>query len=247
MIDRFERRPHSFHRHHVGSRRAGDHDNLDTEYTCGFDLRVGSRAAAILGNDGLDAVFPQKIKLAFEREGTAVEEIFDVGKGKRRIDRIDAAHQIKMLRSDLGMRGALAAGRQKDTPRCRAKRGDGRWNIRNDVPMIAWYWHPFGTDECDDGYAAAFGCGRGIGRNAFGERMGRINQQVVTSGHQEIGEALRTAEAADADGNRLFCRSLRAARQRQQDVEVFSRGKFGGKSARFARAAEDQNAGPVHV
>lgn len=247
MIDRFERRFDRSDRRHGGSGRARDHDKLDAEQAGGLDLGISGRTTAVLGNDRVDAIFPHELYLAFEREGTAVEYVFDVSQSERRIDGIDATHEVEMLRRDLRVMGTLSACRQKDAPKGRAKRGDGSGNIRHDMPVIAGFRNPLRADERDGGNAGAFHCRRGIGRNALGERMGGVDQQIVTSRHQEFGKAFRPAEAADADGNGLFGWCLRAAGQRQQDVEIVSAGKLRGKPARLACAAQDQNAGLVHV
>lgn len=247
MIDRFERRFHRFDRRHDGSGRAGDHDNLDTEQACGLDLGIGRRAAAVLGDDGIDTMLPHQVDFALEREGTTVEDVVDIDKGKRRIDGIDAAHQIEMLWGDLGVMGALTAGRQKDAARGGAKCRNRRRDIRSDMPVIARFGHPFRANEGERADTRAFRSNRGIGRNAFGEGMGGIDQQVIASSRQEVYKPLRTTEAADTDGNRLLGGSLRAARQRQENVELFPRGKFFGKPARLAGSAEDQNTGLLHV
>lgn len=247
MIDRFERRFDRFHRSHGDRRRAGNHDELGAEETGGLNLGIGGRTAAILGDDSIDAMFPHEFDLALKREGAAVEHICDVRQKERRFDGIDTAHQIKMLRGDLGMMSALASGRKKDAARGGAKCCDCSRDVRHDMPMVAGFRDPFGTDQDDRGNAAACGCSCSIGRNAFGEGMGSIDQKVVAFGRQKIGKALRTAEAADTDGNGLSDRSFRSTGQRQKDIEIVSLGEFGGKPARFPRAAEDENAGLVHV
>lgn len=247
MIDRFKRRFDRFDRSHGGSGRAGDDDALSAKQAPSLDLGIGRRTAAVLGDDGVDAVFPHELNLTFEREGATVEHIFHVGKRKRRVDGIDAAHQIKMLRGDLGMVSALATRRQEDAARGGAECRDGRGYVGDGMPVVAGFRHPLGTDERDRGNATAFDCRRGIGGDTFGEGMSGIDQQVVACGHQEIGEALGATEATDTNGNGLRSRGLRAAGERQQDLEIVSPGEFGGKPARFARAAQDQNAGLVHV
>lgn len=247
MIDCLERCFHRFDRRHDGSGRAGDHDNLDTEQTGGLDLGIGRRAAAVLGDDGIDTILPHQVDFAFEREGATVEDIVDIGKGKRRIDGIDAAHQIEMLWGDLGVMGALTPGRQKDAARHGAKGCDRRRNIGDAMPMIARFGHPFRANEGKRVDTGAFSSNGGIGRNAFGEGMGGIDQQVIASSRQEARKPLRTTEAANTDGNRLLGGSLRAACQRQENVEIFPCGKFFGKPARFAGSAEDQDTGLLHV
>ncbi len=247
MTDRFERRFHRFDRRQGGSGRAGDHHDLEPKQARGLDLGIGRRAAAVLGDDSVDTVLPHQFDFALEREGATVENIFDIGKGERRIDGIDAAHKVEMLRRDLGMVGALPAGRQEDAARSRPKGCNRLRNIGHDMPVVARFRQPFGADErkCRD--TRASGGHRSIGRNAFGEGMGGIDQQAVAAFGQESRQAVGPAETADTDRNRLSGRGLRAAGKRQQDVELFARGKFRGQSARLAGAAEDQDTGLLHV
>lgn len=247
MIDRFERRFHRFDRRHDGSRRARDHDDLEPKQACRLDLRIGRCAAAVLCNDGIDTILPHQVDFTFEREGATVEEIFDIGKGKRRIDGIDATDQIEMLWSDFGMMSALPAGRQEDAARGRPKCGNRRWNVGHDMPMIARFRDPFRTDERERRDTGTFGGRRGICRNALGEGMGGIDQEITSSFRQEGRKTLCPAEPPNANGNRLLGRSLRAAGQRQENVEVFPRGKRCSQPARLAGAAEDQDTGLLHV
>ena len=247
MIDCLERRFHRFDRRHAGSGRARDHDDLEPKQACRLDLRIGRPTTAVLCNDGIDTILPHQLDFAFERKGATVEEIFDIGKGKRRIDRIDAADQVEMLWGDFGVMSTLPAGRHKNAARGGAKGNDGRRNIGHDMPVIASFGHPFRANEGERTDTGAFSSNGGIGRNAFSEGMSGIDQQVIASCRQEVRKPLCTTEAADADGNRLVGRSLRAARQRQQDIEVLSRRKARGKLARLAGAAEDQDTGLLHV
>lgn len=246
MIDRFERGFDRFDRRDGGSGRTSDDDDFDAEQTRGFDLRVGGRTAAILGHDRIDTMFLHQVDLTLEREGAAVEHVFDIRHDQRRIDGINAAHQIEVLWGNLGMVRALPSGRQKDAARGGSKRSDGGRNIRHDMPVVAGFGHPFGPNKRDGAYAAAFGHSRRIGGDALGEGMRGVDQHVVASLRQEARQAFRTAEATDAHRDRLFGWSLGAAGQRQQDVEVPSCGKSSGKVARLARATEDQNTGLVH-
>ncbi len=247
MIDRFERRFYRFDRRHGGSGRSRDHHDLEPKQARSLDLGIGCRSTAVLGDHGIDTMLLHQIDLTLECERATVENIVDIDKGERRIDRIDAANQIEMLRSDLCMMSALPAGRQKDTTRGRSECCDRRRNIRHDVPMIACYRRPFGTDERECGDAGAFGNCRGIGRNAFGEGMGCIDKQIIASLHQKGRKPFRAAEAADANRDRLLGRGLRAPGQRQENVEVFPRRKRGGQPARLACATEDQDTGLLHV
>lgn len=247
MIDRFERRFHRFDGRHDGSGRTRDHHDLEPEQARCLDLGIGCHAAAILGDDGIDTMLAHQVDFAFKREGATVEEIFDIGKGKRRIDGIDATDQIEMLWGDFGMMSALPAGRQEDAARGRPKCGNRRRNVGHDMPVIASFGYPFRADDRERRDTGVLSRRRGVGRNALGERMGGIDQKVITSFAQEVRKTLRTAETANADRNRLLGGGLRAASQRKKKVEVFPWGKRGDEPARLAGAAKDQDTGLLHV
>ncbi len=247
MIDHCQRRLDSVDRLDDRGRRARDHHHLDAEQAGCLDLRIGGRTAAILCDDDVNVVLPQKIAFTVQRERTTLEDVFDIIKRKRRFDGIDAANEVVMLRSGLRMMGTLPARRQEDLAGEGAKRFDGSRNAPHVPPAIAGHALPFGTAQSDRGNAGSLGRESGIGRNALGEGVRGVDQQVISADFQEIGKCCSAAKTADANRNRLRGRFFRAAGKRQQNIAIITRRQRLGQQPRLAGTAEDQDAGSSHV
>lgn len=247
MIDRRQRCLDSVDRLDVRGRRARDHHHLDTEQARCLDLRIGGGTAAVLGDDGVDVVLPQQIAFAVQRERTTLEDIIDIIKRKRRFDGVDAADEIVMLRCGLRMMRALPARRQEDMAGGGAKRFDGSRNAPHLPPAIARPALPFGTAQSDGSNAGGLSRESGIGRNALGERVGGVDQQVMSAGPQKSGESRSAAETADTNRNRLRGRFFGAAGKRQKNIAIITPRERLSQQPRLAGAAKDQDAGSSHV
>jgi len=152
-----------------------------------------------------------------------------------------------MLRRGFRMMRALPARRQEDMAGGGAKRFDGSRNALHVPPAIARPALPFGTAQSDGSNAGGPSCESGIGRNALGEGVRGVDQQVISAGLQEIGKCGSAAETADASRNRLRGRFLSATGKRQQNIAIIPRRERLGQQPRLAGAAEDQDAGSSHV
>ena len=84
-------------------------------------LREGCRAAAVLADDGVDAMLLEQRELVGFGERPARQDVGRVGHGERRLDRVDAADQIGVLRRGLEGGDLLPAQRQEDPPRLLAQ------------------------------------------------------------------------------------------------------------------------------
>lgn len=246
MIDRRQRRRDSFDRLDRGRLSPRDHQHLDAEQAGCLDLRIGGGAAAVLGNDDIDMVLPQQSQFAFQRERTAIEDIIDIRKRQRRLDGVDAADEIVMLRCRFRIMRTLPAGCHEDAARGGAKRSDRRRNASQVPPMIARQALPFGTAQSDCGYADGLGSMGGIGGNALGEGMRGVDQQIISAGLQEIGERRSPAETTDSNRNRLRGRFFGTTGQRQKNVAIVTRRERFGQQTRLVGAAEDQDARSSH-
>lgn len=246
MIDRRKRRLDSFDHGERGGRRARDHHHLDAKQAGRLDLRIGG-AAAVLRDDDVDMVLSQQGALAFQRERAAIKHIVGIDKRRRRIDGIDATDEIEMLRRRFGVMRALPARRQEDMARGGAERCDGSRNALHILPSIARLTVPFGAPQSDRSDRGGFGSDGGVGGNSFGERVRGVDQKIISTGLQKIGERHSTAETADTNRNRLSSRFFGAAGQRQENIAIITRRERFGDQARFAGAAENEDAGSSHV
>lgn len=247
MIDRRKRRFDGFDRCDDRRRRARHHHHLDAEQARRLDLRIGGGAAAVLGNDDIDMMPPQQSAFAFQREGAAIEDVVDIRKPKRPFGGVDAADEIVMLRRRFRMVSALPARRQEDMAGRLAECRDGRRDALHVPPAIARQALPFGAAQSDRSERGGRGRDGGVFGNSFGERVRGVDQQPVAPGFQKVGQRHGTAETTNTDRNRLLGRFLGTSCQRQQNIAIITRRERFGEQARFARAAENQDAKSSHV
>ncbi|ODS01988.1 hypothetical protein AUC69_00345 [Methyloceanibacter superfactus] len=142
------------------------------------DLAVGRLAAAILGDHHVDAMPLQQHAVVRLAEGAPRGEIDGVGHGKRRIDRIDAAHQINMLGRRGEGRYLFSAERKKDAPGRGAQGRDCFGDRIHLDPLIAIRLLPSSTPERDERHAGKRGGADCVGRDLRGVRMGGVNQRA---------------------------------------------------------------------
>ena len=247
MIDSIKRSLERADGRHGGSRAAGDHQHRYAEQPCRLDLGIGSASAAVLGDDAIDQVLLQQPDFPGEIEGAAIEDADDVGRLQRRIDGIDATHQVEMLREPIGMMRLLPADRQEDAARRGAERRKRRRDIRHLMPLVANNWQPGLATESKKRDIGNLGRISGVGRDLPRKGMGGIDHHLDALGFEKVGETRTAAEAADADRRTLGERLLRPPGQRQQNVDAFVLRKLLRQQPSLGRAPQDQDAGLAHV
>jgi len=246
MIDPTERSLHRFDHRQTGGLSALDHNHLDAKLPCGLDLAVGRVTAAVLGDDDLDLMLSQHVKLVGQAKRTPAVNVADMRHRQRRLDGIDAADPIMVLRRGVRLMRLLTAGCKEDTQGLGAKCSDSLRNAVHGKPVIASDRHPCGTAQRESGHMALSSSRCGIGRDAGCKRMRGIYQQVDLFVADIAGKPLSAAETAAAHRNGLGRRIGGSSGKRQDDLEIRSRGKSRRQRSGLGRAAEDQNAGLAH-
>lgn len=231
----------------IRDRRPLDEQDGKIERACGGDFCLCGLATGIFADDHIDPFVAQQGDLVLDGEGAAGEQVFDIGCIERRIDRIDAAHEIVMLRSRVESLRFLPTDGQEDTERRFTQRRYGIGNRGDARPAVAgnlFPAEPLQPQQRNAGHTA----GRaGIGGNLFGEGMRGVDQEIDRMRYKVGGKPFRAAETAGADRHGLRCRIERAAGQRQRDGEIGTFAKPTGQVARFGRAAENEDASLVHA
>ena len=224
-----------------------DQNDGKAEAARGGDLAVGGLAAGILADDHVDATLAQKRLLRLDGEGAAGEQVVDMGSGKRRIDGINAAHEIMVLRRGIESLRLLPADGEEHAARHIAQRRHGPGHRGNPRPAVALDLLPAEPFEPEERNARRRARRAGIGGNPPCKGMGRIDQQVDGLG-QEMGlEPRRAAEAAGAHRDGLRRGVERAAGERQRDGKIGPAGKPAREAARLGRAAQYEDAFLVHA
>jgi hypothetical protein len=247
VIDRRQHRFNGGNRLHSGGWRPRDHEYFDAELACRLDLRISRRTAAVLGHKGIDAMGTEQRNFAFNTVGTAIENELEVGKNKRRLDRIDASNEVRVLGGGFGAMGFLAPDCQKNPARGGAKPLYRFRDGRNRRPPITRLSHPFRPAQGECGNARCSGGLTGTSGDASRERMRCIDQKVETTITQKGGQTFGTTKTTYAQRNWLIGGFLRSTSKREQGLVPASALKRFSESARFASASEHQDADFDHV
>lgn len=246
MIDPTERSLHRFDHRQTGGLSALDHDHLDAKLPCRLDLGIGRLAPAVLGDDHLDPVLLQHVEFIGQSERPSTMDVADMRDRQRRLDGIDAADPIVMLRRGIHLMRFLPSGCEENAQRRIAKCSNGLRNAMHGKPVIPFDRYPGRTAQGEGGHMALGSRFHGIGRDAGRERMRGIDQQVDLFVVDVAGKSLRAAETAAAHRNGLGRRIGGSAGKRQDDLDIRSRGKSRRQCTGFRRTAEDQNADLAH-
>lgn len=218
------------------------HDDFNAESARGGDLAVACSAAAVFGDHRIDRMRAHELALVGLAKWSAIDEIADARQRQRRLDRIDTADQIKMLRRFCQRREFTAAERDKDPARPLAQ-GAHRIGDRGCfAPAIAGDRAPWWTAQPDQRHAHLARRARGIGRDDVGIRMRRVDERIDPLLAEIFGKPGSAAEAAAANRHRLPRRRFGAAGQRHHDLQVRALGQTFGQLSRFHSAAEDKDA-----
>lgn len=246
MIDPIERSFECFDVRQAGSLGALDHDHLDAELPRRLNLRIGRRAATVLGDDHLDAMPAQHLQLALQAKRPPAMDVADIGRRQRRLDGIDATDPIVVLRSSIGIVSLLPSGRQEHPQRGRAKCRDGLRDTLHGNPVISFDRRPCRPAQGKGWNTALSRRLCGIGGDACRERMSRVDHQIDGFVTQIAGKTLCAAEAAAAHWNRLWSRIGGSACERQDNIKIGAGGECHRERAGLGRAAQDQYAGLAH-
>ena len=137
MIEPVERVLHSFDGERSWRLRPTQHDYTDTQFTRRGDLAVGGAAAAVLCDHDLDAMLFHQRTVVGVAEWTATGHVSHLRQRQWRIDRIDAADQIKVLRGVVERRKLVAPKCNKNAARCFSKRAHGLTYVAYFGPSVA--------------------------------------------------------------------------------------------------------------
>ena len=222
--------------------RPTQHDNPKAERARRRDLAVGSRAAAVLGYHDLDAMRAEKRAIISLAEGTARGDIDSMRDRERRIDGIDAAHQIMMLRRADKRRQLFATKGKKNAMRPAAEALHRLAHISDLGPAVTGDRLPWPASQRQHWHGRGFGGPQGIGGNHGGIGMSRIDERVDAFGAQIGCKPIRAAEAADPHRHGVGDGCRRAAGERHHHRKIGTSGQAFRQAPRFCRAAKNENA-----
>ena len=242
MIEPPDRSLHRFDRRRVGRRRPAQHDHLYSECARGGDLAVARGAAAVFGDHGVNAVQDHERAVIGFGKWAARGQITDFRQRQRRVDGIDAADQIKMLRRVGQGAEFVATKRDKYTARPIPEYAHRRSDIGNFLPEIAADSAPSRPEKRQQRHAGLARGRAGICRNHLGIGMRRVDQRIDPLGEEIFRKTGGSAEAAAAHRRGLRRGRFGAAGERDHDFILDALGQPFCQFARFCRAAEDKDA-----
>ena len=204
---------------------APNHHHWDLKRPRRGDLAVAGVTTAILGNDYFDVVPLQHHAILRLVERAAGRDISRIRDGKRRVDGIDAAHKIGVLRRICERHDVFPPKREKGTNWIGTQRGDGFFNCLYVDPAIPGDRLPRGAaqrQERDSGFSRSR---MRIRRYSISVWMRRINQYADILSSNKTRESLGAAKASDTRRHALGARVGGAARERQGCGDVAARVK----------------------
>lgn len=227
--------------HGPGARRAVDEDNGQAKGARGGDLAVGGLAPAVLGHDHLDAPGGEQRALVGLGKGASGEERLRAGRQVGGRDGLDAADEVGVLRRGAEGRDLLPADGEQDAPGRPAEGRRRRGHVRHADPAVAGARLPRRALQDDEGNGRCGRGPRGVFRDPAREGMGRVHENGDGVGAEPVGEAVRSSEAAHANGGGRKLGRAGPAGEGKRDPEARAGGKAGGERPGLAGAAKDED------
>ena len=221
--------------------RPGDHDDRQAKLARSRDLAVGGLAAAVLGDDYLDAVDAQKRTLIGFRKRSAIEDVMRAGDPLSHVHRLDASHDVAVLRTDSEATGFLPSDGEKHRARRFAEQSRRVVDFAGRDPVVAGLRLPWRSLQPHERHGGRTRRLNGIGGDACCERMGGVDEHVDLPCPQPLRQPSHATEAADAYVSGLRQRIFRSPGERERHAHIAARNEAAGKRARLAGAAEDEN------
>ena len=222
-------------------RRPAQHDHRQRKRPRCRNLAVCGRAAAVFGDDDIDAMLLEHRAFVSFSERTAAGDVDSVGHPERGHDRLDATHQIVVLRRARKWLDFLAAEGKKDAARSAAQRLHGARHIGNLDPAISRDRRPAGaTQRKQSNSRPQCGSSRVHG-NRGRVRMRRIDKNIYFLVEKVIRQALGATKTADPHWNRLRRRGSGAACERECDREIRPPSEAFSELPRLRSAAENED------
>lgn len=228
---------------HIGQHRAAYHQHADVQLARGRELGVSGTAAAVLADDRVDAVVLKQIDLSGFVKWSARHDVLRVRKSQLRLDRVDAADQVKVLRRALERRKFLTAECEKDPPRLLvSEHGCNAQGVGNFFPSVAGRRRPRRPAQRDDRDTDIGRSGRRVRRNLRGVGVRRVDQNIDAGFPEMLRQSIHATEAANAHRHGMRHWLFGAPRKRQRDIEVSALSKAPGELPRLGCAAQDEYA-----
>jgi len=230
---------------HLRQGRVAQQDDGNAERSRRRDLAIGRGPAAVLGDDHVDGMGDQQCAIVGLAERATTGDIGCVRYRKRRIDGLDAAHEIMMLRRSREDSDLAPAECEEDLPRRLAERVHCPRDIGNFDPTVAGQRRPWGAPEREQGHASGCRGGGGVRGDDCGVGVRRVDESVDVLVGEVTCKAFDSAEAADPHRYGLRGRRRGAPGERDGYGKIGASGETLRQAPRFRSAAENEDASHV--
>ena len=230
----------------LGSRGYGgalDHDDLNSQSAGRVDLGARAGTARVFGHNDVDLVVAKQGQIVVKAEGSAINDDFAIGKGKRLGRFVDQTKQVEMLRITCKCIQMHPANRQHHTAGLPAQRIGGAFDAVDVAPVVSGLRDPMLTrqrDQRNSGDGAPF---NRIPAHLRRKGMGGVDHMGETLRGNETRKTVGTAKPALAHRNRLRLGVFDASGQRHHGVHAIASNPF-GKGAGFDCTTKYQEVGP---
>lgn len=180
-----------------------DHDHGNAQLPSRLDLAVGRRPAGVLANHRLNAIVAQHGDFIAQGKGPSGRDVAGIGHDKWRLDGIDAANEIVVLRCGLEGQQFLTTERQKRGTALLPQSGHGIVDIGHLAPIVSSNPCPrraLQRNQRHSSYACRLDR---VGGYACGIGMGGIDQQIEGVVFDKTRQPARATKATAAHRHRL--------------------------------------------
>ncbi len=232
----------SLDRRTVGRGRPAQQHDVDAESARRGNLAVGRGTAAVLCDHYIDVVRVHECALVGFFERAAGGHVGRMRQRQARIDRIDAADEIMVLRRRGERREFVTPERNEDAASRFPQRLHRVGHASRLDPSIPRNRDP---RRPADRHTRHFGLSRrlyGVCCDDSSVRMRCVDQRADVFSHEIVRKPRGAAEPADANRHRLRRGRCSSAGERKRDVKPGAPGQAAGQDPRFRGAAENKDA-----
>lgn len=238
MANSCQRRIDTRHGRGAGKVRALDHKHLDTKLPRCLDFRIGRCAAGVFGDDDCDPVFAHEVDFVRQGKGPARSDVTGIRHCQLRLDRIDAADKIMVLRRGLEGQQFLATESEESVGAVCTERFHSAFDICHVLPVIAELFFPSRALQRHKRNIGQFRCFNSVRRYPRRVWVGRIHQKIELVFSYKGGQSAGTTKATGSHRYGLLYRIAGSASHGQKQPVAGAFRQFSGQNTGIRRAAE---------
>lgn len=228
------------------SGRPPDQNHRDRKVACGGNFAVGCAAAAVFRHHDIDCVLFQERALRSYIKRPTLEQVAGARQHEGRIDRLDAADQVIVMRRVIKRRKFLSTEGKEHFARQIAEQLRRLFDVTRFDPVIALNGAPRCTAQCQQRRSGVLRGEARMHRNGRGIGMRGINQGADALVPEVARQTLHSTKAAAAHRDRLRGGGARAPGEREGGCNIRAGGQTLAELACFGGPTQNEDRG-LHV